>query len=158
MTLVAETVYRSIGESPVRAGHDHGSACQRDRSMAAALWIFLFLLPLGAGCQQELPKAAEPMPVVPISHPVKRPVTDSVDFTGRTDAVFSVNIVARVTGYLVQMPFAEGADVKKGDLLFQIDPQPYDAQVRLGLAQVAAYDAQLQLAKQNFERVQKLFK
>ncbi len=70
----------------------------------------------------------------------------------------ALNIVARVTGYLVQMPFAEGADVKKGDLLFQIDPQPYDAQVRLGQAQVAAYDAQLQLAKQNFDRVQKLFK
>ena len=98
------------------------------------------------------------MPVVPISHPVKRPVTDSVDFTGRTDAVQSVNIVARVTGYLVQMPFAEGAEVKKGELLFQIDPQPYEAQVRLGVAQVASYEAQLQLAKKNFERVEMLSK
>jgi RND family efflux transporter MFP subunit len=158
MTLVAEMEYRHIGETPVCAGHEHGSAAQRDRSMAAALWILLLLLPFGAGCQKESPQAAEPVPVVPISHPVKRPVTDSVDFTGRTDAVQSVNIVARVTGYLVQMPFAEGAEVKKGDLLFQIDPQPYEAQVRLGVAQVASYDAQLQLAKQNFERVQKLLK
>jgi multidrug efflux system membrane fusion protein len=69
-----------------------------------------------------------------------------------------VNIVARVTGYLVQMPFAEGAEVKKGELLFQIDPQPYEAQVRLGVAQVASFDAQLQLAKKNFERVQTLSK
>ena len=158
MTLAAETEYRHIGETPVCAGHDHGSAAQRDRSMAAALWFFLLLLPFGAGCQKESPQAAEPMPVVPISHPVKRPVTDSVDFTGRTDAVQSVNIVARVTGYLVQMPFAEGAEVKKGDLLFQIDPQPYEAQVRLGAAQVASYEAQLQLAKKNFERVQILSK
>ena len=126
--------------------------------MAAALWFFLLLLPFGAGCQKESPPAAEPMPVVPISHPVERPVTDYVDFTGRTDAVQSVNIVARVTGYLVQMPFAEGADVKKGDLLFQIDPQPYEAQVRLGEAQVASNEAQFQLAKQNFERVQNLSK
>ena len=158
MTLAAETEYRHIGETPVCAGHDHGSASQRDRSMAAALWFFLLLLPFGAGCQKESPQAAEPMPVVPISHPVKRPVTDSVDFTGRTDAVQSVNIVARVTGYLVQMPFAEGAEVKKGELLFQIDPQPYEAQVRLGAAQVASYEAQLQLAKKNFERVQILSK
>ena len=158
MTLVAETEYRHIGETPVCAGHDHGSAAQRDRSMAAALWFFLSLLPFGAGCQKESPPEAEPMPVVPISHPVQQAVTDSVDFTGRTDAVQSVNIVARVTGYLVQMPFAEGAEVKKGELLFQIDPQPYDAQVRLGAAQVASFEAQLQLAKKNFERVEILSK
>ena len=158
MTLAAETEYRHIGETAVCAGQDHGSAAQRDRSVAAALWFFLLLLPFGAGCEKESPQAAEPVPVVPISHPVKRPVTDSVDFTGRTDAILSVNIVARVTGYLVQMPFAEGAEVKKGDLLFQIDPLPYEAQVRLGVAQVASYDAQLQLAKQNFDRVQKLLK
>jgi RND family efflux transporter MFP subunit len=158
MTRAAENEYRPTGETPGCAGHDHGSAAQRDRFMAAALWLFLLLLPLGAGCQKESPQAAEPTPVVPISHPVQRPVADYVDFTGRTDAVHSVNIVARVTGYLVQMPFAEGADVKKGDLLFQIDPQPYEAQVRLGLAQVATYDAQLQLAKKNFERVEILEK
>src|ERR1700735_57004 len=56
------------------------------------------------------------------------------------------------------MPFAEGAEVKKGELLFQIDPQPYEAQVRLGAAQVASFEAQLQLAKKNFERVQTLSK
>jgi membrane fusion protein, multidrug efflux system len=129
-----------------------------DRTGATALWFFLLLLPLGAGCQKESPQGAEPLPAVPISHPVERPVTDYVDFTGRTDAVQSVNVVARVTGYLVRMPFEEGAEVKKGDLLFEIDPQPYEAQVRLGEAQVAANEAQLQLAKQNFERVQVLFK
>ncbi len=129
-----------------------------DRTGATAPWFFLLLLALCAGCQKESPQVAEPMPVVPISHPVERPVTDYVDFTGRTDAVQSVNVVARVTGYLVRMPFEEGADVKKGELLFQIDPQPYEAQVRLGEAQVAAFEAQLQLAKQNYERAQGLFK
>jgi multidrug efflux system membrane fusion protein len=158
MTLATETGYQHIGETPVCAGHDQGIAAQRDGSMAAALWFFLLLLPFGAGCQKESPRAATPMPVVPISHPVERPVTDSLDSTGRTDAVHSVNIVARVTGYLVEMPFAEGAEVKKGDLLFQIDPQPYEAQERLGAAQVASYEAQLQLAKKNFDRVQILNK
>ncbi len=129
-----------------------------DRTGATAAWFFLLLLALCAGCQKASPQVAEPMPVVPISHPVERHVTDYVDFTGRIDAVQSVNVVARVTGYLVRMPFEEGADVKKGELLFQIDPQPYEAQVRLGEAQVAAFLAQLQLAKQNSERAQGLFK
>ena len=70
------------------------------------------------GCSHGPPQLApaEP-PAVPVSHPVDRVVTDYVDFTGRTDAVQSVDIRARVTGYLVEMPFKEGAEVKKGDLL-----------------------------------------
>ncbi len=78
MALVAETEYRQIGETPVCAGHDQGRAARRDRFLAAVLWFFLLLLPFGAGCRQESPQAAEPVPVVPISHPVKRPVTDAV--------------------------------------------------------------------------------
>ena len=64
---------------------------------------------------------------MPVSHPIERVVTDYVDFTGRTDAVQSVNIIARVTGYLVKMPFKEGSEVKARDLLFEIDPRPYQA-------------------------------
>jgi multidrug efflux system membrane fusion protein len=124
----------------------------------SAYWFLLLLLPIGSGCQQEAPQAAAALPAVPVSHPVDRAVTDYVDFTGRTDAVQSVNVVARVTGYLVRMPFEEGADVKKGELLFQVDPQPYEAQVRLGEAQVASSDAQLDFAKRNYERVVALAK
>jgi multidrug efflux system membrane fusion protein len=133
-------------------------APRTDRSGAIAPWIFILWLAICAGCKKESPQVAERPPVVPISRPVERAVTDYVDFTGRTDAVQSVNVVARVTGYLVKMPFEEGADVKKGDLLFQIDPQPYEAQVRLGEAQMAANDAQYQLAKQNYDRAQLLLK
>ena len=144
MTLAAEKKPRPMGAVPGWANR--------------GLWFFLMLLLLGAGCQKGAPQVSESAPVVPISHPVVRPVTDYVDFTGRTDAVQSVNVVARVTGYLVRMPFAEGADVHKGDLLFQIDPQPYEAQVRLGEAQVAANEAQLDFAKRNYQRVQVLSK
>ena len=51
--------------------------------------------------------------MIPVSTPVKRDVTDYVDYTGRTDAVESVGIRARVTGYIVGIPFQEGAEVKK---------------------------------------------
>jgi multidrug efflux pump subunit AcrA (membrane-fusion protein) len=66
------------------------------------------------GCSQSPPHVApaEP-PAVPVSQPVHRVVTDYVDFTGRTDAVQAVDIRPRVTGYLVEMPFKEGAEVKK---------------------------------------------
>src|SRR4051812_39272422 len=77
----------------------------------------LFCAALVAGCQKGPAQVApaEP-PVVPVSHPVAREVTDYVDFTGRTDAVEAVNVVPRVTGYLMKIPFREGSEVKAGDL------------------------------------------
>ena len=69
---------------------------------------------------------------MPIAHPVGREVTDYVDFTGRTEAVQSVDIRPRVTGYLVEMPFQEGAEVKKGDLLFVVDPPALQGPARPG--------------------------
>jgi RND family efflux transporter MFP subunit len=135
------------------------TASGTNRTGATALWFILLLLAASsAGCQKQAPQVTESAPAVPISHPVERPITDYVDFTGRTDAVHSVNVVARVTGYLVRLPFEEGADVKKGDLLFQIDPEPYEAQVRLGEAQLASNEAQRRFAKQNYDRVQSLSK
>jgi len=112
-----------------------------------------------SGCEGHKPPPPDPAPLaVPVSHPIQRYVTDYVDFTGRTEAVHSVNVVARATGYLVKIPFEEGADVKQGQLLFQIDPQPYEAQVRLGEAQVAFNAAQVDLATQNFTRTEALVK
>jgi multidrug efflux system membrane fusion protein len=94
---------------------------------------------------------AEP-PVLPVSKPVQRMVTDYVDFTGRTDAVKAVDIRPRVTGYLVKMPFKEGSTVKKGELLFEIDPRPYQAQLDQAEAQVTLNRASLNLARTTYER------
>ncbi len=110
-----------------------------------------------AGCVHRPPQVAPPeTPAVPVSQPVTREVTDYVDFTGRTDAVEAVDVRPRVSGYLVQMPFKEGAEVKKGDLLFEVDPRPYQAQLDQALAQVELNKAQLQLAKTTYERDRKL--
>ncbi len=105
------------------------------------------------GCmkkQAELP--ASPPPVVPVSHPVVRQVTDFSDYTGRTDAVQSLNVRSRVTGYLTKMPFEEGAEVKAGDTLFEIDPRPYQALVDQAQSQVTLYQAQLKLARTTYDR------
>ena len=69
-----------------------------------------------------------------------------------------MGIKPRVTGYLVKEPFKEGSEVKKGDLLFEIDPRPYEDQLRLGEAQVAAFQAQYELAEANFKRAAQLQK
>ncbi len=105
------------------------------------------------GCSNGPPHAApsEP-PAVPVSQPVSRVVTDYVDFTGRTDAVQAVDIRARVTGYLVRIPFEEGAEVKKDDLLFEIDRRPYQAQLDQAQGQVNLYAAQLKLAQATYAR------
>ena len=105
------------------------------------------------GCSKGPPQVAPPQaPVVPVSQPVQREVTEFVDFTGRTDAINTVNIVPRVTGYLVKMPFKEGSLVKKDDLLFEVDPRPYKAQLDQAEGQVKLYQAQLKLAKTTLER------
>jgi multidrug efflux system membrane fusion protein len=89
---------------------------------------------------------------VPVSQPVERQVTDFVDFTGRTEAIQAADIRARVTGYLVRMPFKEGAEVKAGELLFEIDPRPYQAQFDQAKKQIDLNQAQLRLAKTTYAR------
>ena len=112
-----------------------------------------------AGCNREAPKIADSRPpVVPCSVPITREVTDYVDFTGRTDAVESVDIRPRVTGYLVDMPFHEGTEVKAGDLLFVVDPRPYQAQLDQAEGLVHLYEAQLNLSKTTYARDQNIAK
>lgn len=105
------------------------------------------------GCQRPVTQvpSAEP-PVVPVSKPVERAVTDYVDYTGRTDAVESVGIRARVTGYIERIPFKEGTEVKKGDVLFEIDPRPYKAQLDQAQSQVELNQASHKLAQVTYER------
>jgi multidrug efflux system membrane fusion protein len=126
------------------------------------------ILGLTAGCRQK-PQAAPPAkPVAPVSKPVQREVTEYVEYTGRTDAVQSVGIRARVTGYLVRSPFKEGDMVRgpaklfgmvlrEGDLLFEIDPRPYQAQLDQALSQVEVNKAQEKLARANYSRAKDSF-
>ena len=120
----------------------------------------LLLLPLAAalaGCKKPAPPAGAGGPlVVPVARPVQRPVTEFVEYTGRADAVETVGVKARATGYLIRAPFTEGAEVKKGDLLFEIDPKPYEAQLAQAEAQVKVAESNLVLAQANYNRVRNL--
>jgi multidrug efflux system membrane fusion protein len=78
---------------------------------------------------------------------VQREITENVRFTGRFNAINYVEIKPRATGYVVSTPFKEGSYVQKGDLLFAIDPRPYQAKLDDANGQVKLYEAKLKLAK-----------
>ncbi|MBI1831241.1 MAG: efflux RND transporter periplasmic adaptor subunit [Planctomycetes bacterium] len=105
------------------------------------------------GCQRGGPKVTMAEAVAyPVSTPIEREVSDYLEYTGRTNAKDSVIIQPRVTGYLMKMPFREGADVKKGDILFEIDDRPYQAQLKAAEAAVAQNKAGLEYAKETNEQ------
>src|SRR5207247_358232 len=90
------------------------------------------------GCARAPAEAPAAAPTaVTVSYPVERDVTDYADFTGRTAAVDSVEVRARVSGYLDTVNFKEGALVKKDDQLFEIDPRPYRAELERAKGTVA---------------------
>ena len=81
-----------------------------------------------------------------VSHPVEPTVTDYADFTGRLSAVDSVEVRARVDGYLDSVHFKAGSLVKKGDVLFVIDQRPFVAELNRAKSQLAEAQAQYKLA------------
>jgi multidrug efflux system membrane fusion protein len=97
-------------------------------------------------------------PVVPVSQPLQRQVTDYQDYTGRTEAAATVTIKPRVTGYLTRVAFKDGSEVKQGDLLFEIDPRPYQAALDQAMSEVALHEATLKLAKSVLDRDMELGK
>jgi RND family efflux transporter MFP subunit len=100
-----------------------------------------------AGCAQPPAEApASPPILVPVSYPIEREVTDQKEFTARTAAVDSVDVRARVFGYLDKVNFKEGALVVKGDILCQIDPRPYQAVHDSAEGQIKLNEARLKEA------------
>jgi RND family efflux transporter MFP subunit len=89
---------------------------------------------------------------VTVVRPLQQTVTDSVEYTGTTSAVEMVEIRARVEGFLQSIEFEEGKAVKKGDLLFVIDPQPFQAALDQANAAAELAAASLQSAKAELER------
>jgi RND family efflux transporter MFP subunit len=95
------------------------------------------------GCGGEAKVTAPPAPEVSVSQPVEEPVQEVLEFTGRTSAVDTVEVRARVTGYIAKVDFTDGALVKTGDVLFEIDPREYQATLDRAEGQVVRLRAQL---------------
>src|SRR5207247_10702043 len=88
----------------------------------------------------------------PASQPVEREVTEYADCTASIAAVDSVEVRAHVWGYLQKVHFKEGALVKKGDVLFELDPRPYQAMLNQAKAKVAQDEAQLKYDEAEYQR------
>ena len=111
-----------------------------------------------AGCARSgaaQPQAAPP-PQVTVAPAISRNVTEFDEFSGRFEAVERVEIRPRVSGYIASVNFSEGSEVRKGELLFVIDPRPYAAERDKARAQLAQARSQLTLAKSERERATKL--
>lgn len=122
---------------------------------------FLATLLLSAtilGCGRHPPPSppANSAPEVIVSRPVVKEITDYEDFTGRTEAMKSVEVRARVTGYLDKVLFKEGTEVKQGTPLFAIDPRPYQAMLHSAEGTLAQNKATLDLARTEFARAKQL--
>jgi RND family efflux transporter MFP subunit len=123
----------------------------------AAFLIVVSGMALGlSGCSEAPPVATIPPPEVSVSQPIERPVSDSLEFTGRIEAVESVDVRARVSGYITKVAFDAGALVKEGDLLFEIDPREYQAAVDHAQGDIAKLRANLTRASAEVARTQRL--
>lgn len=122
-----------------------------------------WLLPAGAllpvlvlaGCGAK-PADPPPPPAVTAAAVPEREVTDWDEFTGRLEAVDQVEIRPRVTGYIERVAFAEGKEVRKGEVLFEIDPRPYQAELARAEAQLAEARTGAELAAREVARARRL--
>ncbi len=114
-------------------------------------------LALVGGCWKSGGQAQSgPPPQVSVAAVLEKPVKDWDEFTGRFQAVETVEVRPRVSGYIDRVAFTEGGQVKSGALLFVIDPRPYKAEVDRAAADVKRYKTALELARIESVRVQRL--
>jgi membrane fusion protein, multidrug efflux system len=114
------------------------------------------LVATGAGGAALAQSAPGGPPAVGIVEATRRPVTETSEFLGRIEAVNRVNVVARVTGFLEERLFVEGAEIKKGDQLYRLERGPFEADLASKQGMVAQLQAMLENAKLTTERARTL--
>jgi RND family efflux transporter MFP subunit len=124
---------------------------RRRPSLAAAVALAALV-----GCSSKPQVAELPPPEVSVSRVVERDVADFFETTGRTQAVDSVDVRARVAGYLVKINFKDGEEVEPGQVLFEIDPRPYEAQRLQAEGELARWEASRRKAEADLARNQRL--
>ena len=118
----------------------------------AVLSIDLFL----SGCGKHAAETGPPLPEVSVVQPISREVIEWDEYIGRLESPESVEVRARVSGYLDKVHFKEGKEVKKGDVLFTIDPRPYQAEYDRAEAEHQRAASQADLARNDAERAKRL--
>jgi RND family efflux transporter MFP subunit len=124
----------------------------KDRCDAARGALIALAALLLAACGQQNRYVAPPPPKVTVAHPVQQPVTEYLEVTGNTAPVNQVDLVARVQGFLQEIHYKDGDTVKKGTVLFTIEPEPYQVKVDQMKAAEAAAAATLKQAEAEYKR------
>jgi RND family efflux transporter MFP subunit len=130
-----------------------------DRGLSLRLVAILLIAAVGvAGCERKQQAQQGPggPPPVTVAKPVVKEIVEMDEYTGRFDAVGSVEIRARVSGYLESVRFQDGALVKENDLLFVIDQRPYKAALEQAESTLTAAQTRFDLAKLELERAERL--
>jgi multidrug efflux pump subunit AcrA (membrane-fusion protein) len=123
---------------------------------ARGVVLLLALATLVASCGESQKPPAPPPPAVTVAKPVKRTVTDFDEYVGRFTAVNSVEVRARVSGYLDGVHFKDGQIVKQGDLLFTIDKRPFQNTLDQARANLVQAKSNLAFTESDFTRGQQL--
>jgi multidrug efflux system membrane fusion protein len=120
---------------------------------AIALGAILFVAQLLAACDgKPAAEAAPPPPSVTVARPLQKTITEWDEYTGRFTPLESVEVRARVSGFIDSVHFQEGQIVKQGDLLFVIDPRPYRLAVEQAKADMDRAQAKLEIADLDLQR------
>jgi membrane fusion protein (multidrug efflux system) len=117
---------------------------------------FFIAVLLAAGCSKEKPAAERPAPQVVVMTVTASTVQQPISFVAQTESSQRVDIVARVSGFLEKIAYTEGELVKQDQLLFQLDPKPFQAQADAAKGQVLAQQARFTTAKANLARTKPL--
>src|SRR5436190_14430717 len=123
----------------------------------AVRWIAGALaLCLLAACTGKKSDGPPPAPPVTVSAPLQKEIVDWDEFVGRFEAIQTVEVRPRVSGYVQRIGFQDGDIVRKGQLLFVIDPRPYEAALAQARADLAGAEAQAANAQAELERAKSL--
>jgi multidrug efflux system membrane fusion protein len=122
----------------------------------AAIAVFVLYSSVGHSRAKPAATAQPALPRVQVAEVIHRPLREWQEFSGRLQAVNTVDIRPRVSGYIDRVAFTDGARVKKGQLLFQIDPRPFQAEVERLIAERTRSVSDLELAKANRARAERL--
>ena len=129
------------------------------REVVSAVSLVAVLSALsGCGQSGSAAPSVPPPPVVSVATVVERQVNDWDEFTGRMEAIDKVEVRPRVSGYIDRIAFREGSEVNRGDLLFEIDARPLQADLNKAEADLARARSQLELAQSQLRRAEQLLK
>src|SRR3974390_1732161 len=150
-------VFGKVGESSMQFRNRFSLRSAAPFGLAlAALAGVLLVMGVGSSGAKPASAASSPPPEVTVAPVIHRPAREWQEFSGRLQAVNTVEVRPRVSGYIDRVAFQDGTRVKKGQLLFQIDPRPFQAEVDRLVAERSRSVSDLELARANRARAERL--